>query len=265
MPSVTVVSTHTPPTSETGTAKTTHGLQPVHGQPGSSAADEAFLAQNGGLSPDACHVRLRQLAQHAERVAHDFNDLLTLVMGHVTLAQRSIEDQGDASSHLEEIQRTAGQAAALSQQLLSFARLNSTPAEPLRKVEPRSSGYIVIAEDEPMVAELTRRILVQAGHRVRVTHDGQAALEAIRKEADDIELVVSDIVMPHMSGLELAKVLSEERPDLPLLLVSGYPEDDRRLSDETLASTPFLPKPFKAADLLAAIDSLLVRTRVTIG
>jgi len=216
-------------------------------------------------SGDACRAKLRELAQHTERAAHDFNDLLTLVLGHVTLAQNALDQHGDPSPHLREIQRTAGQAASLSQQLLSFARLNAVPSQPQRKTEAPSSGYIIIAEDEPMVAELTRRILVHAGHRVRVTHDGRAALDAIRKDADDIELVVSDIVMPFMSGLELAKILSEERPDLPLLLVSGYPEDDRRLSDETLAKTPFLPKPFKAADLLAAIDGLLLRSRARIG
>lgn len=206
-------------------------------------------------SEDPCRTKLHELSQHAERVAHELNDLLTLVLGNVMLARSALEQHADPTPHLDEILRTAGQGTVLSHQLLSFARISAAPLEP-RRVRPTRAGTVVIAEDEPMVAELTRRVLSHAGYQVHVTHDGQAALDAVRK-LPDVILVVSDIVMPYMSGLELARTLSEERPDLPMLLVSGYPEDTRRQGHETLARTPFLAKPFKGADLLAAVDALI--------
>jgi two-component system cell cycle sensor histidine kinase/response regulator CckA len=119
------------------------------------------------------------------------------------------------------------------------------------------SALILVAEDEPMVAELTRRILTHAGHRVVVAPDGRAALELFEQSPEPIEIVVSDIVMPHMSGLELARRLATLRPELPILLASGYPEDDRRLGDDLLSRTPFLAKPFKSSDLVAAVANLL--------
>ncbi len=228
---------------------------PITSTSSSSAPSRPPKADAPGTDFEACRNKLRQLAQHTERVAHDFNDLLTLVLGNVMLARSALEQATDPGPHLDEILRTAGQGTALSHQLLSFARMSAAPLEP-RRVRPMRAGTIVIAEDEPMVAELTRRVLTHAGYQVHVTHDGQAALDAVRK-LPDVTLVVSDIVMPFMSGLELARTLSDERPDLPMLLVSGYPEDTRRQGHETLANTPFLAKPFKAADLLAAIDALI--------
>ncbi len=140
--------------------------------------------------------------------------------------------------------------------------------EPARLVptNPDAGGLVIVAEDEPMVAELTRRILVHAGHRVMLCRDGVEALEAIRKHQDEVALVISDIVMPRLSGLELAKQLALELPDLPLLLASGYPEDERRLNDYTLSQVAFLPKPFRAADLLQAVSQLLAHhARTSLG
>jgi CheY-like chemotaxis protein len=129
--------------------------------------------------------------------------------------------------------------------------------EPERRA-PRATASVMVVEDEPMVAELTRRILTHAGHRVQVAHDGEAALATIRQNPA-VDVVVSDVVMPRLGGLELARILAVERPELPVLLVSGYAEDERRLHDEVLARTPFLPKPFKATELVGAVGALLER------
>lgn len=135
------------------------------------------------------------------------------------------------------------------------AEENRRPLPP----RPNTGALVIVAEDEPMVAELTRRILTHAGHRVLLCKDGLEALEAVRAHEDEVALVISDIVMPRMTGLELVNHLVRELPDLPVLLASGYPEDERRLNDPTLADVAFLPKPFRAADLLAAVGQLLAR------
>lgn len=149
-------------------------------------------------------------------------------------------------------------AATQDARPLEAAEHSAPEARPLPP-RPDTGALVIVAEDEPMVAELTRRILTHAGHRVKLCKDGLEALEAIRAHEDEVALVISDIVMPRLSGLELVSQLVRELPDLPVLLASGYPEDERRLNDPTLADVAFLPKPFRAADLLAAVGQLLAR------
>ena len=149
-------------------------------------------------------------------------------------------------------------AAADEQRLHDPSTPSQTEPRPLPP-RPNTGALVIVAEDEPMVAELTRRILTHAGHRVMLCRDGLEALEAIRAHEDEVALVISDIVMPRLTGLELVSQLVRELPDLPVLLASGYPEDERRLNDPTLADVAFLPKPFRAADLLAAVGALLAR------
>lgn len=158
---------------------------------------------------------------------------------------------------------TGGESALVQSHVaLTFpATQEATPIQETRPLPPKpdTGALVIVAEDEPMVAELTRRILVHAGHRVKLCKDGLDALEAIRAHHDEVALLISDIVMPRLSGLELVAVLAHELPDLPILLASGYPEDERRLNDPTLADVAFLPKPFRAADLLASVSQLLAR------
>jgi CheY-like chemotaxis protein len=209
-------------------------------------------------------------SSRATDIALELNNLLTVVLGSVALARNALAHGADPVPHLDELQRAAEQAAGFSRRLMGLSRghvpleivdvadaLATREAEPARKVE--SGALVIVAEDEPMVAELTRRILVHAGHRVMLCKDGLEALEYIRAHHDEVALVVSDIVMPRLSGLELVAQLATELPDLPVLLASGYPEDERRLNDPTLAAVAFLPKPYRAADLLAAVSQLLQR------
>ena len=111
---------------------------------------------------------------------------------------------------------------------------------------------VLLVDDEDVVRRITARILAGAGFRVLEAHDGeQAATLLATLGTNAVGLVVSDIRMPGMSGIELAAVVSERWPTLPVLLVSGqggppagYP-------------VPFLPKPFLPERLLAAVHDLL--------
>jgi two-component system C4-dicarboxylate transport response regulator DctD len=114
---------------------------------------------------------------------------------------------------------------------------------------------VLLVDDEDVVRRITARILAGAGFRVLEAHDGeQAATLLATLGTNAVGLVVSDIRMPGMSGIELAAMVSERWPTVPVLLVSGqggppagYP-------------VPFLPKPFLPERLLAAVHDLLRAT-----
>jgi CheY-like chemotaxis protein len=108
---------------------------------------------------------------------------------------------------------------------------------------------IVVADDDPAVRVLVAELLESDGHCVRQAIDGEHALAVIQGQPPDI--VVSDITMPELNGVELATLLAAETPGTPILLMSGA------CPAPSQAPAPCLPKPFAADRLLLLVSDLL--------
>jgi CheY-like chemotaxis protein len=134
-----------------------------------------------------------------------------------------------------------------------------TALEPTRSesLPTSGSGVILLAEDEEAVAKLTRQILERAGYEVLPASDGQVALDMARNREGPIHLLLSDVVMPELRGPELAQILAREGRVDRAVLISGYAEGMRETSLGELAAWELIPKPFKAAQLLEAIERVL--------
>jgi PAS domain S-box-containing protein len=127
------------------------------------------------------------------------------------------------------------------------------PKEP----EPRRQGTILIAEDEGSVRAFLRQLLSQQGYTVLSAVNGEEALDLATAYSGEINLLITDVVMPGMGGRELAERLSRERPVMRLLFISGY-TDDAILHHGVLdRETAFMNKPFAPASLLEKVRSLL--------
>jgi hypothetical protein len=116
---------------------------------------------------------------------------------------------------------------------------------------------VLLAEDDDTVRALAKRILTEGGYLVTPTGRGAEAVRLLEDPRREYDLLISDVVMPGMRGVELAQRARELRPDLPVLMMSGYtspmaPEDRR-----ALAQAPLLEKPFSRRDLLGEVRSLL--------
>lgn len=109
---------------------------------------------------------------------------------------------------------------------------------------------ILVVEDGDAVRSLVCRMLVQYGYRALEARDGREALE-ICENHSSIHLVLTDVVMPNMSGGELASRLARLRPDLRVVLMSGY------TAEPGLDSTAFLEKPFTSITLAEKIRQVL--------
>jgi DNA-binding NtrC family response regulator len=124
-----------------------------------------------------------------------------------------------------------------------------SPAPPGRG-DTRAS--ILVVDDETAVRRFAARVLQREGFDVLEATDGAQALEMLRDQGVTVEVVVSDIVMPRMNGVELMDALSAVQPELPVILMSGYAT--AALSEMGIASPcSLLPKPFPAERLLAEV------------
>jgi two-component system, cell cycle sensor histidine kinase and response regulator CckA len=132
----------------------------------------------------------------------------------------------------------------------------ASPTAPAAEI-PQGTETILLTEDEQDVREVTREFLESGGYRVLEAHDGMEALAMVEKHQGDIDLLITDMVMPRMTGEELAARLKEQRPQLRMLYMSGYSE--KRVA-QPLAGDPsarLLVKPFSRSALLWAVHELL--------
>jgi PAS domain S-box-containing protein len=118
----------------------------------------------------------------------------------------------------------------------------------------RGTETLLIAEDEPIVLDLAAAGLQALGYHVITAEDGDAALAIAEHYEGEIHVLISDVMMPHMRGPELAQRLRAQRPGIKVLFISGYPEDAAIASD---AGTRYLPKPFTQPVLASAVRELL--------
>jgi two-component system cell cycle sensor histidine kinase/response regulator CckA len=138
-----------------------------------------------------------------------------------------------------------------------------TPTEPARDggdgsaLDLTGMGTILLVEDEDAVRLFGARALRNKGYRVLEARDGEAALEIVGGEGGGIDLLVTDVVMPRMDGPTLAREIRARRPDMKVIFISGYAEDDfRRRLDED-ADIHFLAKPFSLKQLAGKVKDAL--------
>ncbi len=123
---------------------------------------------------------------------------------------------------------------------------------------------ILYVEDEPQVRTLTCKQLERGGFNVLTAEDAESALALAAEHGDEIDVLVTDIMMPGMDGVEMAHRMVERLPGLPVLFVSGYAS--ATLPDEgTLAAARFLPKPFTMRELLGAVRPLAEQSKTRVA
>ncbi len=119
-----------------------------------------------------------------------------------------------------------------------------------KKDELWGSGTVLLVEDEPMVRSVAERALTRHGYKVVTADNGEEALEILER-GDPIDLLISDVVMPGMDGPTVVREARKSRPDLKILFMSGYAEEQLRKSID-IENVNFLPKPFSVTELAEA-------------
>ena len=130
-------------------------------------------------------------------------------------------------------------------------------------IDPNGPARVLLVEDDPAVREATRIVLTRLGHEVVPAPDVAVALEVLRSRNEQIDVVLTDAVMPGQSGLDLAEILSTERPDLPVILMSGYTEEAVSGGRST-RGVVFIEKPFTGQVIARALADVRMAVSSTV-
>jgi PAS domain S-box-containing protein len=139
--------------------------------------------------------------------------------------------------------------------LLPVREVRARPDEPVaqRDVE-RREGTILVVDDEPVVRKVVARMLERAGHSVMVASNGCEGVDSFTARPDDFAAVVVDLTMPDIGGDEVLARIRRLRPGVPVVLMSGYTREDFDTKFTGKERVAFLHKPFRDAELSAALE-----------
>ena len=116
---------------------------------------------------------------------------------------------------------------------------------------------ILVVDDEKLLADMGRQVLESQGYKVTTRTSSIEALELFKARADDFDLVITDMTMPNMTGKELAAEIMRIRPDIPVILCTGFSERITAESAKAMGIRAFIKKPILRAELLKTIREVL--------
>ncbi|MDA8162533.1 MAG: PAS domain S-box protein, partial [Desulfobacteraceae bacterium] len=125
--------------------------------------------------------------------------------------------------------------------------------------DPRGNERILAVDDDTAIVEVERAILAALGYHVTTFNSSQAALQVFKEQPEKFDLVITDMTMPHMTGAKLAQELLAIRPDIPIILSTGFSELIDREKALAMGIREFIAKPFIQKDLASAVRQALDR------
>ena len=201
-------------------------------------------------------------------IGHELNNLLAAIQGNADLMRGDFGGVESIREGLDEIDKAVARARDIARRLLTEVAVEPARAtEALRSAQqartvshgPRGQT-VLIADDEEPVRRVASRLLARNGYDVREAANGAEALRMLGEASGEIHLLVTDIIMPEMGGLELARRAASDFPNLPILLISGY-SDSQELGQAIPTHLDLLQKPFSGTELTAAVTRCLARER----
>jgi len=134
------------------------------------------------------------------------------------------------------------------------------PVAAIREPEPEimgGEGHIMVVDDEPQLLAISQKMLTRLGYQVTAVSDPQAALEIFQAQPEAFDLLLTDLTMPQMTGLELAREVLQLRPDLPIILTTGFDEETAVRRAWELGIRDYLLKPVVLRELAKTVRRVM--------
>jgi len=192
---------------------------------------------------------------------HAFKNIFSIILANAEMIGEALGASGQEQRRLERILA----ACHRGEELVRHIRNPEDPQADSRQLQPASwgsgialpPGHIMVVDDEKDIVEIISRYLTKEGFIVQGVTDSRVASESVRANPFAFDLLLTDFDMPFVSGATLCRTVHEVRPDLPVLMVTGY---DRHISTEQLSDlgvAELLMKPLDRQALLVAVRRLL--------
>lgn len=242
--------------------------------------------------------KLEPTGTFTREIIHNFNNLLTAMIGYTEMALLRTPEESPLYHDLARVLKAGEQARDLLKRILDLStagglerkpsgRIAVNPGRTLTGDKPKAGtspgicppGFgglpacpeengatpiqgrerIFFVDDENELAELGKEMLETLGYRVTIWTSSIEALESVRIAPYDIDLVITDMTMPSMTGLEMSREILKVRPDLPIILCTGYSDGLNETGQKETGIKKVLLKPFEIGNLAKAIREILDR------
>ncbi len=245
------------------------GFVAVAGGEGRVADGEGRVAADEGPGPRVAGGDSETLSVLVGKVAHQFNNLLTGILGNANLASRALGPGAPGQEEIQEILTASRRASELSKTLQAYCREvrpthrpTDAPSRPPPQPEPpqpepEDNGTILVVDNEKIIRDLATTILETYGYSVTTANDGEPAVELYRQRGADFHVVLLDLSMPLMDGAEAFRLIRQLDPRAQIILMTGHPAQEvlADFADDRPAGV--LQKPFKPDQLLGALRGIL--------
>ncbi len=220
---------------------------------------------------------LETIGTLAGGIAHDLNNILTPILGYAELGMLELTEKETLHEYFNEISQSVVRAQNLVSQLLLFSKsqestptpvgvqdvhaeaLNDHIVKPPVKVTPgKGHGCILLVDDDPALLRVVTKMITQIGFTVQAINYPLQAVELFRQNPEKFNLLITDLIMPEMTGLVLAEELHKTKSQIPVILMTGYGKDiELSMLASRYGISQFLKKPVKLTEVALAINELL--------
>jgi PAS domain S-box-containing protein len=140
-----------------------------------------------------------------------------------------------------------------------FPRTRTIPASPAKLPRPLPTGHglILVVDDERFIVDMVQEMLENLGYQTVSRYNSSDALEAFRARPESFDLVITDMTMPHMTGIDLAKEIFKIRPHIPLIICTGFSEKVDENKIKLLGIKALLMKPVSMHDMAVAVSRVM--------
>jgi len=216
------------------------------------------------------------------RVAHEFNNLMMVIQGNISIMLHDTDRDDPSYERLKNMERYIKSGARLTEKLLNFVEKNREPegktfsfAPPAEEREASishtsarrgmeiyrqasSEKYrILLVDDEALILDVGGQMLSKIGLDVITAENGASAVDLYRREKERIDLVILDLIMPGIDGIDTYHLLKDLDPGVKVLISSGFRKDQRVETFLSECNTGFIKKPFSLAHLSDEVRKLL--------
>lgn len=179
---------------------------------------------------------------------------------HITIKPYTSDDEGARATAA-----TAALLARVDEEKYTPVPARSMPRPPVQKKRDKCNGlptargdeWVLVVDDDPVLVDVCSHMLEHLGYQVITAADGKEALEIFRTHAGLFDLVISDVDMPEMNGMDLTREMLVIRPDQPVLLYSGYGEWMEAGTTLAPSSVAFRLKPMPISEMATCIRQLI--------